>query len=183
MISEQFVAPGAPQSILRFLVAVEVRHLAFDGSETAGLIVVDYRVCDDVALFFAGALEVGFPIEKVIPANVYGWDDEAMMTDNDSSGYNYRQIAGSGQLSLHAFGRALDINPRQNPYIYYAADGKALTRPSGAVHNPYVAGALHAAHPLVELMRERGWEWGGDWTPAGGRVDYQHFQKARGSGR
>ena len=139
--------------------------------------VVSRAAVDDVSAFFSSALKLGFPIEKVIPANAYGFDDEAMMADNNSSGFNYRAIAGSSVTSLHASGLAFDVNPRLNPYIRYPSRNSAIVRPPGATRDVEIPGTLHVDHPLVSLMRAVGWEWGGDWKPESGRTDYQHFQR------
>ncbi|MCK7509072.1 MAG: M15 family metallopeptidase [Desulfobacterales bacterium] len=50
------------------------------------------------------------------------------MADNNSSGFNFRVIADTNKLSLHSFGRAVDINPVQNPVIYPAG----IIAPAGA---------------------------------------------------
>ncbi len=39
------------------------------------------------------------------------------MNDNNTSSFNYRFISGSRILSMHANGLAIDINPKQNPYV------------------------------------------------------------------
>ena len=31
-----------------------------------------------------------------------------------------REITGGGRLSNHAYGRAIDLNPQQNPYVSYS---------------------------------------------------------------
>ena len=98
------------------------------------------------------------------------------MVENVSSGFNYRLIAGADLPSLHSYGFAIDINPVQNPYIRYTPEG-IITKPEGAVWNPEVPGTLSADHYLVEFFKGIGWDWGGNWSPESGRVDYQHFQK------
>ena len=100
-----------------------------------------------------------------------------MMTDNNSSGFNYRTIAGSGKMSPHSLGMAFDINTRLNPYIRYPKNGSPIARPIGAIRDVKVPGTLYANHPLVEFMVSLCWEWGGGWSPVTGRTDYQHFQK------
>jgi hypothetical protein len=98
------------------------------------------------------------------------------MAQNISSGFNYRTIAGTTEVSLHGKGMAFDVNPRINPYIRYE-NGVQIIAPHSASYNPKAPGTLHATHPLVVHMKSLGWEWGGDWLPQSGRVDYQHFQK------
>lgn len=169
--------PALPE-ILAKQVALEVLHLGFDGKVHAGVIEVHKDAAEDIRMFFEQALAIGFPIEKVVPAGdpEYGWDDDKLMADNATSGFNYRTIAGTDRPSPHGTGWAFDVNDRLNPYIRYQESGQTVS-PSGAVWDPSVPGTLYAEHPLVRLMEERGWEWGGNWTPESGRVDYQHFQK------
>ncbi len=167
-----------PDHILKTIGLMEVRYLGFDGHRHIGQIAVAQTVMSEVEAFFRQALEIKFPIAKVIPAADprYAWNDEKLMADNVSSGFNYRLIAGSNKPSKHGLGLAFDINPRQNPYIRFI-NSREIIRPEGAVWNKEAPGTLHADHSLVKLMEGFGWEWGGRWTPQSGRTDYQHFQK------
>lgn len=58
-----------------------------------------------------------YPIESVRLIDDFEGDDELSMEANNSSAFNYRVIKGSTQLSKHALGLAIDINPRINPYV------------------------------------------------------------------
>ena len=167
-----------PPRILQKLGLVAVDYIGFDERVHSGQIIVEKSLLIDVREFFYQARKIHFPINKVVPAAApdYSWDDEKLMEDNASSGFNYRLIAGTNKPSFRALGRALDINPRQNPHIRYE-DGKEIVKPDGAVWNPDAPGTFHAEHPLVHLMEGFGWEWGGNWAQDKGRTDYQHFQK------
>lgn len=169
---------GCPPEVLAQQQAVKVDYLGFDGKRYAGIIEVHKDLVTDVSDFFDFALSIEFPIENVTPASAapYFWDDEKLMAANVSSGFNYRTIAGTNQPSLHRQGRAFDVNPRLNPYIRYV-NGKEIVQPEGVSWDPKVLGTLYGHHPLVELMKNRGWEWGGDWKLESGRTDYQHFEK------
>ena len=166
------------EEILDSLGLMGVTYLSFDGRYHDGQIVVALSVMSEVDAFFRHALEMEFPVEKVIPAAhpKYQWEDEKLMADNVSSGFNYRLIAGTNKPSLHGLGLAFDINPNQNPYIRYE-NGKKIIQPKGARWKKDMPGTLHAEHPLVIMMEGFGWEWGGNWLPESGRVDYQHFEK------
>lgn len=85
------------------------------------------------------------------------------MKKNISSGFNYRLIAGTNRPSSHSFGKAIDINPVQNPYIRYTAE-EIIAKPVGAVWNPKEQGTLSASHHFVQFLKQLGWEWGGDWA-------------------
>jgi hypothetical protein len=60
------------------------------------------------------------------------------------AGWVWRNVAGSRQMSHHAVGNAVDINPSRNPYT----DGRLITDMPAA----YVA-----------AWRAAGFCWGGDW--------------------
>ena len=112
------------------------------------------------------------------PEDEYGGDDDASMAANNTSCFNYRVIAGSTTLSYHAQGLAIDINPRYNPYVTFAADGSAQISPENGV--PYADREMFFPMKIdrndlcYQLFTAHGFEWGGDWdTP----LDYQHFEK------
>ena len=174
-------ANKAPPEIIRAQRVLPVSYYGFDGALHEGQMVVHEEAVSDVRAFFALARELEFPIAKVIPISDarYAWDDDRSCADNNTSGFNYRLVTGSGSRpSNHAFGRAFDVNPLQNPYIRYDAEGNELFRiPVQGRHDESAPGTLTRGHPLVMLMNKRGWKWGGSWTPRGGPVDYQHFEK------
>ncbi|HEY0964714.1 MAG TPA: M15 family metallopeptidase [Candidatus Paceibacterota bacterium] len=170
----------APESIVKNLRVLQMYYIGFDMQLHRGQIVVHKKAVAPVRTFFSTAIALTFPIKSVIPvaAPEFLWDDEISCNANNSSGYNYRTIAGTTRLSRHASGLAFDINPLQNVYIRYDADGNEIARlPAHGRYDPDAPGTLHADHLLVILMKQYGWTWGGDWTPESGRVDYQHFEK------
>lgn len=167
------------------IVPLEVEYVDFKGVQKTGTIEVNRDVYDDVKAFFAKALEIGFPIENVVRSSdpEYLWDDDKLMAANTTSGFNYRLIAGTDEPSQHGWGRAFDVNTMLNPYIKYdKTDGTPHPQPSHAIYDPDKPGTLTADHPLVILMKERGWDWGGDWERDDrpgekSRKDLQHFEK------
>ena len=171
-----------PPEILAQIIGTRVTYMTFDGYDVEGVIEVHKDLEQDVRDFFALAYDIGFPISRVSPASKANipFDDDDMMSSNMSSGFNYRTIAGTNKLSLHSLGRAIDINPRLNPYRIYK-DGKLVTtKPANwQIYNiQSLGGILESDHQLVEFMRSRNWNWGGDWTPESGRIDLHHFEKA-----
>jgi peptidoglycan LD-endopeptidase CwlK len=172
----------APAGVLKDLVLTQVLYLGFDSVIHQGQIVIHKELVEEVGSFFAFAVAIRFPIESVIPISdpKFNWDDELSCTENNSSGFNYRTIAGSDELSKHSHGRAFDINPLQNIYIRFDKNGKEISRlPHNAKYKKTAIGTLHTTHPLVTHMKSLGWTWGGDWTKESGRIDYQHFEKMK----
>jgi len=160
----------APLEIIDRLSLLDVFYYSFDGVRRQGQIIVNSDLEDDVSEIFSLIEKIRFPLGAVIPIVAYKWDDHASMAANNCSGFNFRVVEGTTKLSLHALGRAVDINPVQNPIIY--ADGRIA--PTGANYNPEKAGTLHADHPLVREFLRRGWHWGGNFEQF---KDYHHFEK------
>ncbi len=167
--------PGTPESVLRDLELVDVLHHGFDGKVHKGQIVVHKDLAQDVREIFALILETGYPVYSVLPVahpeilkkGPYGMNPD---TDNTSA-YVYRAAVGGKKLSMHATGRAVDLNPRQNPYIR-----GELQLPPRSTYDPTHPATLTPEHPVVRAFKSRGWSWGGDWQTKG-LVDYMHFEK------
>ncbi|HEY0948344.1 MAG TPA: M15 family metallopeptidase [Candidatus Paceibacterota bacterium] len=169
-LAEAIKGTQAPDSITESLALIDVEYLSFDGQLHRGQFVLHKELEKEVREIFSALLEMRFPIERAVPVVAYGWDDERSMADNNTSGFNYREIIALDTLSNHSFGRALDINPRLNPY--HAYDGRVY--PAGATLNPEALGTITANSPVVSLFKERGWKWLGDRARM---PDYQHFEK------
>ena len=160
----------APKELIDSLVMLDVEYYSFDGQLHKGQVIVNIAVKDDVISAFEILKNEKFPVQKVIPIVKYDWDDNESMKSNNTSAFNYRFIAGTQRLSHHATGRAIDINPRQNPVIY--SDGKIS--PQGAKYDLKAEGTLTPDCSIVKFMKSRGWRWGGDWTSF---KDNHHFDK------
>lgn len=162
--------PVPPDALRR----VELDYWGFDNQPHRGELVVHQDLTGEVIEVFDQLFRLRFPIEKMRTVDLYpGAEDELSMRDNNTSGFNCRDIPGTGRWSLHAYGRAVDINPRQNPHI----DRRGEFQPANA--GPFVdrarrdPGMLHDGDPAVRAFTDRGWAWGGYWrTPK----DYQHFE-------
>lgn len=167
------LAPTPPE-LARDMVMLEVMHYDFTGTIKKGQVIVHRLIANDVRAFFKLAFTLRFPIHRVIPVSNFGWCDETSCAANNSSGHNMRFL-DDGRMSKHGIGCAFDINPYQNPC--FVLDSVTLeqqcTIPPSGIYVPGAAGTLHKGHPLVELMLEFGWAWGGNWTFP---KDYQHFQ-------
>jgi peptidoglycan LD-endopeptidase CwlK len=158
-----------PDSVRRQLRLVSVVYLGFDGRLHRGQLVVNAKVASEVRAIFAELSTARFPIESVVPVVAYGWDDESSMRANNTSAFNYRTVAGSTTLSNHAYGLAIDLNPRLNPAVRH---GKV--DPPGSTYEPSARGTVVADGSAVRIFTSHGWRWGGDWRSL---KDYQHFEK------
>jgi len=172
----------APPEVASQLVSLNVAYHDFKGRQHQGIVEVNRGLKADVLTFFRYAFYLNFPIHEVAPASDhrFEWDDNKLMAGNITSCFNYRNIAGSSRPSTHSLGEACDINPRQNPYITLDDHGDPFVQPAGASWLSGAPGTLHRDHPLIQLMKSRGWTWGGEWTlqdTDGAVIDYQHLQK------
>lgn len=159
----------APAEILAEQAVVKIKHLSFDQQIYYGQIIVHHDLADETAEIFEEILAAQFPLQYVTSPAILHWSDDASMAANNSSGFNYRPIVGGGRLSYHATGRAIDINPLQNPYC--KGD---LILPPNAIYDPKKPGTLLENGPVVAAFERRGWEWGGRWESF---KDWHHFQK------
>jgi hypothetical protein len=158
------------------LTLLTVPHWDLDGGVQSGRLVVARRLADEILAIFAELFALGFPIERMELIDAFGGSDDASMAANNTSAFNFRNVAGTDVLSKHALGVAIDINPRLNPMI---VDG-AIFPPNGAAYVDRQAarpGMIVRPGPVVALFEEHGWQWGGDWTPM---KDYHHFTKEPG---
>lgn len=154
-----------------------VLHHGFDGEAHVGEMIVNEEIAEDVLDIFKKLFEARYPIERMQLVDDFGADDNASMAANNSSGFNYRYIAGTRKLSNHSLGLAVDINPLYNPYIYMAG-GVTHVAPEGAQGYvdrdgdcPYM---IDHEDLCCRLFLEHGFTWGGDWDSV---KDYQHFEK------
>ena len=160
----------APRELIESLCLLDVEYYSFDKKLHRGQLVVHKDRRDDVEEIFKLIRDTKFLVKKVVPIVNYGWSDDKSMADNNSSAFCYRYIAGTKRLSNHSFGKAVDINPFNNPVIY--ASGKIS--PKGAKYKKNAAGTFSASHPVVKKFKELGWRWGGDFKKF---KDYHHFDK------
>jgi hypothetical protein len=144
-----------------------------DAKTHRGELVVNQDLTDEVITVFDELYRLRYPIEKMqTPDHYPGGQDELSMRDDNTSAYNCRDIPGSGSWSLHAYGRAVDINPLRNPYIDSSGYQPANAGPwlDRTRTDP---GVLHDGDAAVRVFTDRGWHWGGHWHSP---LDYQHFE-------
>jgi hypothetical protein len=162
--------PGCPVP-LRDLRMLTVSHWGFDGGRRTGRLVVHETAASPLRSVFRRLYAARFPVRKIFPIDAYGGSDFRSIEADNTSAFNCRFVAGTSRWSEHAFGRAIDLNPVENPYV----DGSHVSPPNG---RPYAdrslrrRGMVHAGDAVVRLFARQGWGWGGSWT---GARDYQHF--------
>ncbi len=164
--------PVAPELLRR----VEVNYVGFDGQTHRGELVVHQDVVADVTAIFEQLHRMHYPIAKMHTVADYpGAEDELSMEDNNTSAFNCRLLPSGRGWALHAYGRAIDVNPLINPFIDGGGDIQPKTAGPYLDRNRTDPGILHGGDPAVRTFTDRGWRWGGDWRSP---KDYQHFERS-----
>ncbi len=163
-----------PLAQLRY---VTVSYVDFDGAVQTGELVVHAEVAEGLTRVFARLFELRYPIRSMRLVDDFGASDDASMAADNSSAFNCRAMTGGTRWSEHSYGRAIDINPVENPYV----KGSYFTPDAGApfVNRVAAPGVILADDAVVQAFAAEGWQWGGAWLPPYPQ-DYQHFSTTGG---
>jgi hypothetical protein len=169
---------GCPVSLenLRYL---RVKHIDFKGKTVTGEIIVHKDVSHEMTEIFEALYKMAYPVYKMKLVSDYKGNDWQSIEAGNTSAFNCRSATGSKKWSKHSYGKAIDINPIENPYI--ARNGrishKASLKYRKRVHKNSSAAdkaLLLKNDNVTKIFEKHGWKWGGDWS---GVKDYQHFSK------
>jgi hypothetical protein len=155
-----------PLSGLRLL---RVSYRGFDGRSHAGRLVVNARAAQPLARVFAQLYGLHFPIRRMGPLPLNG-DVTASFSCRQAVPSPCTGGTGTGSWSMHAYGLAVDVNPRENPYVGCGQSRDPATR-------RYFDRSHHRRGMVtpraIQAFRSVGWGWGGSWV--GNTKDYMHF--------
>ena len=154
---------------------LQLGYVGFDGRSHVGELVVAAAYARDVVEVFRKLYEARWPIRRMRLVDAYGGDDDRSMAADNTSGFNCRRVKGSARWSDHAFGRAIDLDPAENPYVTGSSVAPPGSRPYArldrAPGSAVPDGTITSGDVVVRAFAAIGWEWGGSWT----EPDYQHF--------
>jgi hypothetical protein len=152
---------------------VKLTYWGFDGVRHRGELIVHKGVTHRVVEAFHTLYSIRFPIKRMVPVDRFGGDDDASMAANNTSAFNCRPKTGSTTgFSVHSYGKAIDINTVQNPYV----KGTVVQPPAGKAFTDRARvrpGMIRHGDRVWRAFTGRGFTWGGDWTSL---KDYQHFE-------
>ena len=167
--------PYINRSDLRYL---RISHYDLEGRIHVGELICNKLIAQKLLAIFRELYRAHYPIQQMRLPDNYGADDERQMRANNTSCFCYRNVSGSKNLSKHARGLAIDINPLYNPYIRYSKkDGSQIVEP--ATGKPYVDRKADFPYKITtndlcyKLFIKHGFSWGGAWRTM---KDYQHFE-------
>jgi hypothetical protein len=158
---------------------IRLKHRNFYRSERMGEIIVHKDVAEEVVEIFRELYEIDYPIRQMrLVSDFKGNDWQSIEADNTSA-FNCRNATGSKKWSKHSYGKAIDINPIENPYI--SRKGR-ISHQKSLIYRKRVHKKSTFADKAVllkddkatKIFKKYGWKWGGDWS---GVKDYQHFSK------
>ncbi len=126
----------------------------WNGNEmTERNLIVNKKLTNQVSAIFKEIADKKFPIE-------FAQELDGGNGNYEVEGYEYRPT-GSGRLSDHSYGGAIDINAVHNPQT---GPRDALTENDGS---QYVVN-----EQIIEIFAKYGFYWGGDWNSS---CDPMHF--------
>jgi len=167
--------PGCPVA-RRQLRLVTARYYGLDHETHIGQIVVDRVVAASVLGVFRKLYAMRFPIRKMSFDAMYG--PHPRPNSDVTASFECRQAGASpctggrtGTWSMHAYGEAIDLNPRENPYV-----GCGMTRDKTArsyMNRSNVRPGMVTRRIYRRTFATIGWGWGGLWV--GSTKDYMHF--------
>ena len=167
--------PSNAVTSLQSLRYVKVLHIGFDGHTHEGELIVNASIANDILEIFESLYEAKYEIEKIKLVDEYDASDELSMEDNNTSAFNNRNVGNTSKISKHAYGLAIDINPKQNPYVHAnGACEPAISRIYCDRTNTNLEHMIDKNDLCYKLFIAHGFRWGGNFL---GDKDYQHFYK------
>ena len=159
---------------------IRLKHHNFYRGKKMGEIIVHKDVADEMVEVFRELYAIGYPIRQMrLVSDFKGNDWQSIEADNTSA-FNCRKTSTkTGKWSQHAYGKAIDINPIENPFIFKTGrishvqsyKYKKRVHKSSAIADKAM---LFKNDEAVKIFEKYGWKWGGDFAPY---KDYQHFEK------
>jgi hypothetical protein len=165
---------GCPVGLDR-LRLLALTYWGFDGEVHLGRLVVNRDAARPMLAAMRSLYRLHFPLRRIRLVDAYGADDHRSMAADNTSAFNCRTVSGTSRWSQHAYGRAIDVNPVENPYA--DSDGY-VSPPQGAPffdRSQRHEGLIHAGGDVVAAFARVGWGWGGSWSWP---KDFQHFSAA-----
>jgi D-alanyl-D-alanine carboxypeptidase len=176
-LTGRFWHSGCPVQLsgLRLLT---VSHWDFQGRVRTGQMVVNARYAGSLAKVFRRLYDLHFPIRHMRLGDAYGTRRVRPADGDVTYSFECRQAvpspcsggSGTGSWSEHAYGRAIDLNPIENPYV---GCGRSRERASRPYLNRSRLRRGMVTPAVVQAFRSIGWGWGGGWS--GNTKDYMHF--------
>ncbi len=158
---------------------VQLTHWDFDDKQSTGKLIVHKDIAHEVVEIFHQLYTQKYPIRQMKLMHEFSGDDFESIEADNTSAFNCRYVENTRRWSKHALGKAIDINPLENPYI--SRKGKIYHKESYSFRK-----RIHKNNSLKDkamllknddatsTFAKFGWRWGGNLKTI---KDYQHFAK------
>jgi poly-gamma-glutamate synthesis protein (capsule biosynthesis protein) len=181
MVAGNSYKDGCPVE-LKDLKYLTLSYIDFENKNKIGELIVHKDISKEIIEIFEKLYNINYPIYKMKLVSDFKANDFKSIEENNTSAFNCRNIANTSRWSNHAYGRAIDINPIQNPYI--SKDGKIFHNDSNKhrkrehtnLLNSQDKARLLKNDKAVKIFKRYGFIWGGNWKSI---KDYQHFDKRK----
>ena len=135
--------PKNESEMKAYLTQVTVPITDVNGNVSNKSLTVHKKLANEVLAIYQEMASIKFPVKS------------------DTYGYTWRYMAsGTGSLSHHSYGVAIDINPDDNPAAYWG-------------YKPNPNSPYYINDTVVSIWKRHGFYWGGDWSPS--YYDPMHF--------
>lgn len=171
MVDAGMVRPECPIQRRGQLRRVDVNFVNFAGETRRGHVIVNADVAESIRTIFDRLHEREFPIRRMKGVEAYDGDVAKSLAADNTSAFNCRrsdQINAPFADSPHANGRAIDINPVENPWIDLRC--KCWTPSAKHAKRTPGQGKILEKGLVWRLFDREGWIWQNIDVP-----DYMHF--------
>lgn len=181
MIKGNSYKNGCPVE-LKDLKYLTLSYIDFENKNKIGELIVHKDISEEMIKIFEELYNINYPIYKMKLVSYFNANDFTSIEENNTSAFNCRNIANTSRWSNHAYGRAIDINPIQNPYIsksgkiFHKNSSQHIKREHIDLLNSQDKARLLKNDKAVKIFKKYGFIWGGDWNSI---KDYQHFDKRK----
>ncbi len=171
MVTAGMVRPGCPVTRRNQLRTLDINYVDFDGLVQRGQLVANVDTVDSLSRIFTQLFNQGFPIASMVSLENFQGDSNLSLQANNTAAFNCRrldQINAPTMESPHANGRAVDINPLQNPWMdlrcsCWSPSSEYAARTPGP-------GKIFKGTAAHRLFIDEGWIWQNIKV-----ADYMHF--------
>jgi len=173
MINGNSYRAGCPVSLnsLRYLT---LTYIGFDGKEHRGELIVNKSVAKDFVSIFRELYNIKYPIRKMRLVSDYHGSDFASIEADNTSAFNCRPVDGTNRWSKHSYGKAIDINPIENPFVTKSGHTSHKASKKYLKRVKINQAVIVSGDKVVQIFQKYGFKWGGYFKSY---KDYQHFAK------
>lgn len=171
IVEAGMVRPECPIQRREQLRRVDLNYVDFSGRTRRGHLIVNADVARSIQRIFDRLFAEEFPIRRMRGVESYGGDVAKSLSADNTSAFNCRradQINAPFKDSPHANGRAVDINPFENPWMDLRCD--CWTPSARHAKRTPGRGKILEKGLVWRLFEREGWIWQNIDVP-----DYMHF--------